>query len=283
VWQLVWRLQVTTTISIRFKLLTTVAFIICGLPALGAEHALLVKQAYQSNSPWPMYSESTDSAYTQQKLFIHSMDEEIIGYKAGITSPGSQERFNLSEPVSGVLLGSMRSGSEVDTAEFRRMMLEVELGFYLTRKVTEPVQRISQISELILRIVPVVELPDLGFEDPANLGGPSIIASNVSARRFIVGEFTRQPDDLNQIEVQLSHDGSVIMQDVAGGVLGDQRRALIWLVNTVLSHGYRVLPGHLLITGAIGQMVPGQMGHYDVSFSELGQLSFVIVDSGEMR
>ena len=62
----------------------------------------------------------------------------------------------------------------------------------------------------------------------------------------------------------------------AGTVMEGQWKALAWLVNRVLEQGYELEPGHLLMTGSIGNMHPAKPGKYVADFAALGQLTFHI-------
>jgi 2-keto-4-pentenoate hydratase len=58
--------------------------------------------------------------------------------------------------------------------------------------------------------------------------------------------------------------------------LGDQWKAAVWLVNTMVESGWKMEPGHVVITGALGKMIPGRPGKYVADYGGFGKISFEI-------
>ena len=83
-------------------------------------------------------------------------------------------------------------------------------------------------------------------------------------------------DTLNQIVVTMSKDGQKVYEGAATDSLGDQWKALRWLINSRLRHGWKIEPGQVLITGALGQVLDGTPGVYRADYGKLGVIEFVI-------
>lgn len=71
-------------------------------------------------------------------------------------------------------------------------------------------------------------------------------------------------------------DGRLINRGKATDTMGDQWKALLWIVNTTLSNGWEIKPGQILITGVLGNMVPGKNGKYVADFGGIGNISFEV-------
>ena len=82
--------------------------------------------------------------------------------------------------------------------------------------------------------------------------------------------------DLNAVEVTLSRDGETVNTGKGTDALGDQWQAALWLVNTTLEHGWTIEPGQLIITGALGNMIPGKSGRYIADYGDMGTIAFEI-------
>lgn len=109
------------------------------------------------------------------------------------------------------------------------------------------------------------------------LGGSVCFAANVSAKQFILGEEQTAGDmDLNNLEVKLSLDGLVVNTGRGSDAMGDQWEAALWLINTSLEQGWDLKPGQVVITGALGKMIPGKPGKYEADLGGLGRLRFTI-------
>lgn len=226
---------------------------------------------------------------------IRLADKPPFGFKAGLTSVAAQKKFAVKQAVAGVLLnpGNYVLGPDyglspnddaaqarhyrVRQADFNRMMLEVELGFRLKRQVAEPVADIAELKELVASIVPVIELPDLAFDDMSAITGIAIIANNVLAHSVLVGaERAVANIDVNALSVAVNKDGEQLLLGYGSDAMGDQWQALLWLVNRQLANGWQIMPEQLLITGALGRMLPAGKGRYAIDFGVLGMMEMSV-------
>ena len=53
-------------------------------------------------------------------------------------------------------------------------------------------------------------------------------------------------------------NSKVIQESSSGGVMEGQYESLMWLINNMLDQGWSVSKDDLLITGAIGPMIPAK-------------------------
>jgi 2-keto-4-pentenoate hydratase len=243
-------------------------------------------RAYQTNQEIPVLSTQypdldVKTAYSVQKAYVEQRlkEDQIVGYKVGITSEALQKRFGFDAPAAGVLLASgMKSGSPViEISEFKRLVIETEIGFLVGKPITGRLENVSEFQECIQGVLPAIELPDLGFEDMEKLKGVDIIAANVSAVQFIAGRerpFTGL--ELKDVSVSLTLDGEVINEGKGSDAMGDPWYSFLWTANRTLEQGWKIEPGQIFITGALGQVIPGKAGKYVADFGELGEISFEI-------
>ncbi len=227
-----------------------------------------------------LYPDMDDAlAYEVQKAYVTTRlkTEALAGFKAGLTSSGAQKKFKVAQPLVGALFksGQLMPGRAVHRSDFHRPMIETEIGFILDDALTKTVSDIPTLKQHIKAVMPVIELPDLGFADMKSLRGVDIIAANVSSKSFIAGT-ALSPDgiDLNQITVTLSLDGQPVNQGAGKDAMGDQWEAALWMVNVLISQGRSLEPGQLLITGALGKMIPGKPGNYSADYGPLGTIDF---------
>jgi len=246
----------------------------------------VILQAYQTCKPLPVLSTQhpeldVPMAYAIQKAYVGKLlaGDKIVGFKAGLTSQAGQQRFGVNAPVAGVLLasGKLADGATVDRTRFVALMLETEIGYVIGKPITKPLATAAELYAAIQSVLPVIELPDLGFADMAHLKGVDIIAANVSAKQMIVGR--EQPTtglDLNTVTVTLTWDGQKINKGQGTDVLGDQDRAALWLINTMIAQEWTLEPGQVIITGALGNMLPGKPGNYVADYGDFGKITFTI-------
>lgn len=258
-------------------------------PAKGEEiFAERLWQAHQQRQPTPHFSAfqataSETEAYQiqQQYVQLRQVSDPIAGYKAGLTSTAGQRKFGVSQALSAVLFdsGHIAHPQAISLQQAGKLMVETELGFILAKSISQPVTGRAELIQLVESVVAVIELPDLGYQDLGQLNGVDLIAANVASHQYLVGEKLplSQLDDINQIATTLSFNHHVLFNGKASDALGDQWQALQWLINQLIAQGYQLSAGELLITGALGKMVPAQVGAYRAQFGPLGSLEFRII------
>ncbi len=236
-------------------------------PVLSTHNTLTLKQAYQ-----------IQTLAVKQRLGAVAP----AGFKAGLTSTSAQEKFAVKQAVAGVLLFKANHKTAqgryvVDSNDFNNMMLEAEVGFRIKTAITERITDIETLKRKVDSVLPVVEFPDLSFDQPKALQGVDIIANNVIAKQFISGdELDPEALDVNALNIHIQKEGRLILEGQSRDAMGDQWQALLWLVNQTIDSGWQINSGQVMITGAIGKMLPAQPGFYQVDYGPLGQVSFFV-------
>ncbi len=261
-------------------------FTLPGSAGNAADWAALLIKAYNEGRCIPVVSHrypgaDEKTAYNVQKIVVEKRlaAEKCTGFKAGLTSKGSQKRFGTTAPVSGVLFesGVHTGGAVIPRERYKTLMLETEIGFVIAKPITRPLRDKAELRSHIQSVMPVIELPDLCFDDPKKLNLLDIAAGNVSAAGFIKGsEKTVENRDLDAVSVVLYRDGKEVNRGTGSDALGDQWEAALWLVNTVVKQGWKIERGHVLLTGVLGKMIPGKPGNYTADYGDFGKISFVI-------
>lgn len=236
--------------------------------------------AWNSGAPLPRASAqqanlALHEAYALQTEAVKQVLAKArpAGFKAGLTTKASQQKFSAHGPVAGVLWPGLGSGAQkpvdIDLSYFRKPMLELELGYRFHTAIDKPLADVSELQLFLKEIVPVVELPDLGFD-----GKPSvedIVAANVASAMYVEGRaLPYRGQVVNSLRVALRQGPRVLASGEASTVMKDQWQALLWLVNQSIAQGWTIYPDQLLITGAIGPMVPVKPGAYSADFGPLG-------------
>jgi 2-keto-4-pentenoate hydratase len=257
-----------------------------GADADGWADIIRVEQA--RGNPLPRLSDlvpvfTLDDAYAVQHALVdvERLARPIGGYKAGFTNPAGRARFALNGPVSGVLFadGAHADGGAIALAERPGLVIEVEIGYVLRSPIRRPMRSLDDLATYVRDVVPVVELPTVHYDQPERLTGVDIVATNMASSAYVVGRPFALPRlaAANDLAVVLSRDGMAIDEGHARNAMGDQLAALLWLVNHLYAAGWSLEGGHVLITGTLGKMNPGQPGHYAVDYGGRGALAFELV------
>ena len=225
---------------------------------------------------------TVEKAYALQKKLagvLVANGNPIAGFKAGLTSAPAQKKFGVNAPLLGPLFtkGERKPGAALKSGDYVKLFVENEIGYVVGKEISQPVKDVDALKKMIKALVPAIELPDLRFGDLKNLKGTDIIVDAVASAGFIVGAPTALDKvDVNKVAVTMTLDGKAINKGTGTDALGDQWKALLWLVNGVVKQGWSIKPGQILITGALGRMLPGKPGKYEVDFGSLGKIAFSI-------
>jgi 2-keto-4-pentenoate hydratase len=256
------------------------------IPVAQAELELadILMKAHEANEKIPVVSAhnpnlDVKSAYLVQKTYVEQRlsRDQIAGFKGGLGSKAAQKRFGLNAPAAGVLFASGKNtGSPIiEKSAFKTLLVETEIGFVVAKPIIQPLKDAAELYAYIQTVMPVIELPDAGFA--GKIRGVDLIAANVASASFIAGkEREFRGLDLNSIFVTLTLDGEVVNIGRGTDAIGDQWKAALWLINTILEQGWKIEPGQILITGALPKAIPGKPGKYVADFERLGEISFEI-------
>ncbi len=268
------------------KLLLSALFICyCSSAIAGGsaiEHAIDMQiSAWETGQPPPKLVTAgldlpLEDVYQVQTSFATHMfaGKLAVVFKAGLTGRGDPQRFGLEEPLAGVLppgsaLQSTDNSFELELKKYHRAMVELEFGFVFEKSITTTKVSMQEIKSSVSAVFPVLELPDLGFAGEGSLHGKDVIAANASAKHYIRGpKAINQITEINDLVLKLYRDGELVVEGVGSDAMGDQWRALQWLVHQSLSSGWTIEAGQILITGAIGKMVPLLPGQYHAEYGD---------------
>jgi len=193
-----------------------------------------------------------------------------VGYKAGLTNPAVQKRFEADAPVWGTLYGPMllKSGAVVDAAFGARPLFEADL---LVRVSSEAINRASNADEVLKaidQVIPFIELPDLVVQVPAppKLNGAGITAINVGARLGVMGApigvagNAELGNALRDMVAVVKGDGAELDRGKGSDVLGHPLNAVVWLAKDMARGGQAMKVGDLISLGSFSKLMPPKPG-----------------------
>lgn len=198
---------------------------------------------------------------------------KLVGYKAGLTNPAVQKRFNTDKPVWGKLYESMllKDGAEVEAAFGARPLFEADMLVRVKSADINSAKTPMEVLMAIDQIVPFIELPDLVVQAPPRLNGAAIGAINVGARLGVLGQAiavaATRAERFQMIESL--KDMQVVMSDAAGAELGRGKgsdilehplNAVVWLAQALATEGQAMQPGQWISLGSFSPLVPPKAG-----------------------
>ena len=209
-----------------------------------------------------------EDAMCAQDMLVERLSATLgspVGYKAGLTSPATQERFGVSSPLHGVLLRDMilEDGASVPAGFGSRGIVEADLvvvvGDAAINDATTPEEVLVHLSA----IHPFIELADLVVAEGQPLDASVIAAIDVGARAGVLGAAIEPTPEmagaLATMTVTLSDEAGETLSEAPGSaVLGHPLNAVTFLTD----EGVELEPGDLISLGSFGppqQPAPGTM------------------------
>jgi len=234
--------------------------------------------SWREQQPLPNIDETLtiDTAYRVQTRSVRTRLQGATpaGFKAGLTSAPAQARFKTNHAVAGVLFkeGARKSADTLRLSELRGLTVEVELAMRVGTTIDKPLADVAALREHVDGIAPAIELPNINYVNLQAVDVTDLIATNVSAANYIVGDFVSpQQRDPNSVAVRLSCNDQEVMSGKARDALGDQWQAAFFLVNTMIEQGWKFEPGQILLTGALGRAIPAAVGRCVASYHAADQ------------
>ncbi len=195
-----------------------------------------------------------------------------VGYKAGLTNPAVQKRFNATAPVWGTLYAPMllAHGAQVPANFGARALFEADLLVRVSSIDINQARSPQAVMAAIDQVIPFIELPDLVVQAPGKLNGAAITAINVGARLGVLGvpllvpatraeRFALQ-DALRDMTAIVSVDGAEVDRGKGSDVLEHPLNAVVWLVQDMARHGQALKVGDVVSLGSFSRLLPPKPG-----------------------
>lgn len=219
------------------------------------------------------------AAYAVQNLITAdslSRGRVIVGHKIGLTSPAVQKQLGVDQPDSGVLFADMRvtDGSTVPAGRLLQPKVEAEIAFILSADLDddlsdEAVRRAAGVA------LPAIEIVDSRIRD-WSIGIVDTVADNGSSALFVLGEPAVSAIEIDFVSrtMTLTEDGVTVSQGCGADCLGSPLIALQWLARTSRDNGAPLRAGHIVLSGALGPMVPVRPGSsYSSTIDGIGSVA----------
>jgi 2-keto-4-pentenoate hydratase len=225
------------------------------------------------------------AAYSVQRLLTENSlarGRRIVGHKIGLTSPAVQRQLGVDQPDSGVLFADMQvaNGTTIPSGKLLQPKVEAEVAFILVEDLDGDLSE-SRIRAAAGVAVPAIEVVDSRVRD-WSISIVDTIADNGSSALFVLGSEVVAAADLDFASrtMQLTQDGAVASTGRGSDCLGSPLNALRWLARTARDNGSPLRAGHIVLSGALGPMVPvrpgstytaqiDKIGSVEVSFAEV--------------
>jgi 2-keto-4-pentenoate hydratase len=220
-----------------------------------------------------------DAAYAVQSAWAEgqvSAGARIVGRKVGLTNPVVQRQLGVDQPDFGVLLDTMAcpAGVPVDIARTLQPKIEGEIAFVLAHDLTAAVIGPADVVAATAYVVAALEIVDSRIA-AWDIDIVDTVADNASSGLFVLGDRHVGPGDLDlpACLMTLRRGDDVVSTGSGAACLGDPLVAVAWLATTARDHGRPLRAGEIVLSGALGPMVPVAPGDgFHLRISGLGEV-----------
>lgn len=243
-----------------------------------------LRMARGTKNPIGRISESFGISGIDQAYAVAAINTEhriaggarVIGKKVGLTSKAVQQQLGVDQPDFGVLFDDMEflDGDEVPMCRLLQPKAEAEIAFVVGRDLSGPAPSYGEFLAALAYALPALEIVDSAIAD-WRLTLVDTVADNASCGLFVVGS---QPVALGQVPLceaglQLDKNGQIASVGSGAACLGHPLRAAYWLARTMAQRGSALRAGEIILSGALGPMVPVVAG--DLLQARIGALGSI--------
>jgi 2-keto-4-pentenoate hydratase len=225
-------------------------------------------------------SNDIEAAYAVQQRLVAARVADgarVVGRKIGLTSPAVQAQLGVDQPDFGVLLDDM-DVSGLDEVPMERLLqpkVEAEIAFVLAADLVDGPLDAEQVKAAVAVAVPALEIVDSRIAGWDITFGDTV-ADNGSSALFVLGEARVPLDAFRPVDaqMQMTVNGEVASTGNGAACLGDPLEALAWLARMARDRGEPLLAGQVVLSGALGPMVPVEPGsRVEAHLSGLGTVT----------
>ena len=197
-----------------------------------------------------------------------------VGRKIGLTSAAVQNQLGVTQPDTGWLFDDMAvpSGGIVPAGRLLQPRVEAEVAFWLAADIPADVDSIDDVRAAISTVVAAIEIVDSRVRD-WDISIVDTVADNASSGMFVIADHRVPIADIDPQEVWMTmrRNGEVVSTGSGTACLGDPLNAVLWLARASAQLGDPLRRGELILSGALGPLVPAGPGdHVRAELSGLG-------------
>ena len=216
-------------------------------------------------------------AYAIQEINTrHGLEQgrRLAGRKIGLTSVPVQKQLGVSEPDYGMLFADMQVLDAGVTPERTLIQprIEGEIAFVLRSELSDPACGTNELISAIAYAVPALEIVDSRIEK-WNIGITDTVADNASSGLFVLGRRHTLLADFDPVgcRMRLFADDRIVSEGQGSLTMGSPLVSALWLARKMASIGRPLRAGDVILTGALGPMVPLEGGvQYRIEIEGLG-------------
>ena len=217
-----------------------------------------LRETYPGFGPREAYA--VQEVNTQRRL---SAGGRLVGRKIGLTAKAVQKQLGVDQPDYGMLFADMAiaDGEPVRWTALQQPKVEAEVALVMERDLSEPGVTVAQMLRAVAFALPAIEIVGSRIAD-WNIRFVDTVADNASSSAFVLGNTPVRLDglDLRLAGMVMERSGEQVSLGAGAACLGHPLNAAVWLANKMAELGRGLKAGDVVLTGALGPMVPVRPG-----------------------
>jgi 2-keto-4-pentenoate hydratase len=201
-------------------------------------------------------------AYAVQSMLVGRMlasGRRTVGRKIGLTNPKVQAQLGVDQPDFGVLLDSMHCTQDepIDITRLLQPRIEAELAFVLSRDLDQASVSETDVAAATAYVAAALEIVDSRISG-WDISIVDTIADNASSGLFVLAghQVPLSAVDMTGAEMTMRSGGEIVSSGTTADCLGSPLAAVAWLAGTARDFGSPLRAGDVVLSGALGPMVP---------------------------
>ncbi|MFI9595832.1 2-keto-4-pentenoate hydratase [Nonomuraea sp. NPDC052265] len=221
-------------------------------------------------------------AYAVQEINTRRALEEgrrPVGRKIGATNPLLQQKFGIDQPDHGMLFADMAEldGRPVRVERFLQPRAEAEVALVFGRDLTEGPFTLVDVIRAVEFALPAIEIADSRIAD-WDITIADTVADNASGGAYVLGGTPKPLTalDLGAAAMTMTRNGEEVSSGSGAACLGNPLNAALWLAGALAATGRPLRAGDVVLTGALGPVVPVEAGDvFEARIEGLGSVRAV--------
>ena len=206
-----------------------------------------------------------DAYHIQQRMLARRIEkgEKVVGKKIGVTSKAVMNMLGVGQPDFGYLLDGMvyNEGESIPMDSLIQPKAEGEIAFLMNKDLMGPGLTAADILAATEGVMACFEIVDSRIQD-WKIKIQDTVADNASCGVFVLGDKLVDPRkvDLALCGMVLETNGEIVVTGAGAATMASPVNAMVWLANTLGRLGIGLNAGDIVLSGALGAMVPVKAG-----------------------